>query len=171
VTRAPARARTPGLSMEKPIRLFLPKILGRTPRGSARRQPSPPARVRVVALVVSQQDRQVLDAQEAFETRSAESLENAGDLMKMFHAPVVLLDRNWPGIDWRAAIQRFASSPDRPCVILISGVADEYLWESVVQWGGYDILAKPLPMDAVERVIKLALAYREVALGPLARGA
>jgi DNA-binding NtrC family response regulator len=156
--------------MEKLIRQSLRRIPGWARRGGAT-QPSPPARVLGVALVVNQQDRQVLDAQGAFEAHLAESLENAWDLMKIFHAPVVLLDRNWPGIDWRAAIQRFASSPDRPCVILISGVADEYLWESVVQWGGYDILAKPLRVDAVERVIKLALAYREVALGPLARGA
>jgi DNA-binding NtrC family response regulator len=157
--------------MEKPTRQFLRKILGWTQRGGARRQPSPPARVRVVALVVSQQDRQVLEAHEAFETHLAESLENAWDLMKMFHAPVVLLDRNWPGTDWRAEIQRFASSPDRPCVILMSGVTDECLWENVVRWGGYDILAKPLRADALERVIKLALAYRDLALGPLARGA
>jgi hypothetical protein len=165
-----ARARNSGMTMEKLIRQSLRRIPGWIRRGGAT-QPSPPARVRVVALVVNQQDRQVLDVQEAFETHFAESLENAWDLMKTLHAPVVLLDRNWPGTDWRVEIQRFASSPYRPCVILISGVADEYLWETVVQWGGYDILAKPLRADAVEHVIKLALVYWDVALGPLARGA
>jgi DNA-binding NtrC family response regulator len=164
------RAPISGLNMEKSIRQFLPRIPGWIRRGGAR-QSSPPARVSVVALVVNQQDRQVLDAQETFEAHLAESLENAWDLTKMFHAPVVLLDRNWPGTDWRAAIQGFASSPYRPCAILISGVADDYLWETVVRLGGYDILAKPLRADSVERVIKLALAYRDVALGPLARGA
>jgi hypothetical protein len=168
---SPKRARPhSGLRMEKFIRPFLPKIAGWTRRGGAR-QPSPPARVRVVALLVNQQDRQPLEALEAFETHFAESLENAWALTNTFNAPVVLLDRNWPGIDWRAAIQCFASSPYRPCTILISGVVDQYLWESVVQLGGYDVLAKPLQAHAVERVIRLALAYRDVALGSLARGA
>jgi DNA-binding NtrC family response regulator len=156
--------------MERFIRQFLPKIPGWARRGDAR-QTAPPARVRIIALLVNQEDRQVLAAHEGFETHFAESLENAWGLMKMLNTPVVLLDRNWPGADWRATIQRFASFSHRPCVILISGVADDYLWEAVVHWGGYDVLAKPLQSDAVERVIKLALAYWDVALGPLPHGA
>ncbi|HEY6347554.1 MAG TPA: hypothetical protein VIY49_39190 [Bryobacteraceae bacterium] len=91
------------------------------------------------------------------------SLENAYHLMKTFGAPVVLLDRDWPGTDWRDTVHKFASAGSGPCVILLSAVADDHLWEVVVRCGGYDALAKPLQAQAVARVIKRALAYRDFA--------
>jgi response regulator of citrate/malate metabolism len=149
--------------MGKSIRQFLPQISGWTRRGRPAAEAARPARVPVIALLMDAQDWRILASQDAFETHFAVSLENAMDLMKTFDAPVVLLDRDWPGSDWRDAIRKFASAGSRPCVILISAVADDHLWESVVRCGGSDVLVKPLQVPAVERVIKMALAYREFA--------
>jgi DNA-binding NtrC family response regulator len=148
--------------MGKSIRQFLPKISGWTRRGRPAAESARPARVPIIALLMDAQDWRILASQDAFETHFAVSLEDAYDLMKTFDAPVVLLDRDWPGSDWDA-IRKFASAGSRPCVILISAVADDHLWEAVVRCGGYDALAKPLQAQALERVIKRALAYRDFA--------
>jgi len=52
-----------------------------------------------------------------------------------------------------------SSSRHRPCVLLVSRVVDDYLWNEVVRRGGYDVLSKPLREEEVARAIKLAWAY------------
>jgi DNA-binding NtrC family response regulator len=150
--------------MEKTTPPFLSRISGWARRqghsGNGRVSP----RVQVIALVVNEQDRQVLAGQKAFEAHFAQSYEDAWDLMKRLSASVVLLDQDWPGTDWRAMVQLLASSSQRPCVILLCGRADEFLWEWVIRHSGYDVLAKPLQADDVEIVVKVALAYRELAM-------
>ena len=74
-------------------------------------------------------------------------------------APVILFDRDWPGNQWKVIVQTLAASAHRACVVLMSGVADDYLWQELVRRGGYDILAKPLRADDFTRVMKLALSY------------
>ena len=56
---------------------------------------------------------------------------------------IVILDRDLASPDWRPAVRRFASQANCACVILASRVIDDYLWEEVIQHGGYDVLAKP----------------------------
>jgi DNA-binding NtrC family response regulator len=121
-----------------------------------------PSRVPVVALVVNEQDRHVLAsvfAQEPFDIRFAESCEKACSMANQLTAPVILLDRDWPETEWRAAVERLTATPHRPCVILVSGVSDAYLSQELARWRGYDVLPKPLRADKVERTVKLALSY------------
>lgn len=116
----------------------------------------------VVALVADAQDRHVLANafdREPLDVRFAESCEEAVSIVNQLTAPVVLLDRDWPGTEWKAAVERLASSPHHACVILLSGVSDVYLWQELTQRGGYDVLPKPLQADKVARVVKLALWY------------
>jgi FixJ family two-component response regulator len=80
-----------------------------------------------------------------------------------------LVDRNWPGSDWRTVVEELSLSPRRPCIILLSGVLDERLWAEVVGRGGYEILAKPLQAEQAVRVIKLALSYQQAASRALPR--
>lgn len=137
-----------------------------------RGMPSPfavPSRVPVVALIVNEQDRHVLTSmadQESLEVHFAESCEEASDFANRFAAPIILLDRDWPGSEWRAAVERLAASPKGTCVILVSGVTDAYLWQELIRRGGYDVLAKPLRAPNIARVIKLALHYRTSAAKP-----
>ena len=43
--------------------------------------------------------------------------------------------------------------------MLISPVADDYLWNEVLSNGGYDVLAKPLRQQDVLRAVKFAWSY------------
>jgi FixJ family two-component response regulator len=82
---------------------------------------------------------------------------------------VILLDRDWPETEWKAAVERLASSPHHPCVILVSGVSDIYLSQELARRGGYDVLPKPLQADKVERTVRLALSYWNTAAKPAVR--
>lgn len=119
-------------------------------------------RTSIVALIVSDHDREVLtriSACEPVDVHFADSHRDAWEAMNRLNSPVILYDRDWPHAEWRTAVQALASSPHRSCVILASRVADDYLWEELIRCGGYDLLAKPFRADNVARALKLALSY------------
>jgi DNA-binding NtrC family response regulator len=121
-----------------------------------------PSRIPVVALVVSAQDRNVLasvSGQKPLDVHFAESCEEGWAVAAQLTAPVILFDRDWPKTEWRMAVKSLAASPHRPCVVLMSGVADDYLWQELIRRGGYDVLPKPLRADNVARIVRLALSY------------
>lgn len=131
----------------------------------ASRSPSPkavPPRIPVVAVVVSEQDRNTLtgvSGQELVELHFVESCEEARTVANHLAAPVILLDRDLPGAEWRIAVKSLAALPHRACVVLMSGVVDDYLRQELIRRGGYEVLPKPLRADNISRVIKLALSY------------
>ena len=45
------------------------------------------------------------------------------------------------------------------CILLISRVVDDYLWNDVVMSGRYDVLRSPLREDDVVRNVRLAWSY------------
>ena len=140
--------------------------------GGAARPAALPSRVPVVALVVNEQDRHVLTnafGEEPLDVRFAESCEEACSVANQLTAPVILLDRDWPETEWRAAVERLTASPHHACVILMSGVSDTYLWQELTRRGGYDVIPKPLQADKVERAVKLALSYWNSAPKPAER--
>ena len=121
-----------------------------------------PPRIPVVALVVSDQDRQVLtsvSSQELLELHLVESCEEACIVASQLTAPVILFDRDLPGAEWRTAVRSLAASPHRACVVLMSGVVDDYLRQELIRRGGYEVVPKPLRPENVSRGIKLALSY------------
>jgi DNA-binding NtrC family response regulator len=128
-----------------------------------------PPRVAVIALLVNEHDRDVLTSSsgmEPLDVRFAESYEEACALASRLTAPIILFDRDWPGIEWRTAVASLAALPHRACVLLISGVADGYLWQELIRTGGYDVVPKPLRPDNVASVVKLALSYWNSASEP-----
>ncbi len=119
-------------------------------------------RICIVALIVSDHDREILtriSTHEPVDIHFANSHVDAWEATNRLNAPVILYDRDWPNAEWRATVQVLASSPNRSCVILASRVADDYLWQELIRYGGYDLLAKPFRPDDVTRVLKLALSY------------
>lgn len=72
---------------------------------------------------------------------------------------VILCDRDLPSSDWRDVVQKLATTSRPTCVILLSGIVDDSLWEEVIRCGGYDVLAKPLRRNEVLRVVKLARSF------------
>lgn len=120
------------------------------------------SRTPVIALIVSDQDRDVLStvsAQEAVDVYFPKTRVDAWDDMGRLSSPVILYDRDWPNAEWRTTVHSFATSEQRPCVILMSRVADEYLWQELIHWGGHDLVTKPLRAEDVSRTLKLALSY------------
>jgi hypothetical protein len=127
-----------------------------------RRGPIVASRTPVIALAVSDHDREVLTGVYSggpVDLYLAASRVEAWDVMHRLRSPVVLYDRDWPNAEWRTTVHTFASSPQRPCVILASRVADEYLWQELIRCGGHDLLAKPLRAEEVNRAVRLALSY------------
>jgi DNA-binding NtrC family response regulator len=137
--------------------------------GRDRSRNEPPSRISIVALAVGEQDKSILRAisgQKPVDTHFADSCEEALAIANRLIAPVILFDRDWPGTDWRVAVEQLAATPHGACVILISGVADDNLWQELIRRGGYDVLAKPLRTEDVARVLMLALSYWRVTATP-----
>jgi DNA-binding NtrC family response regulator len=131
-----------------------------------------PLPIPIVAMLLGDGDRDVLaklDGGQQFQAHFAGSREAAWDALNRLASPVILYDRDWPGAEWRTAVQRLALTPHRACVILVSRVADDYLWQELIRCGGYDVLTKPLQADDATRVIRLALSYWQSSRGPAQR--
>ena len=136
-------------------------------RSQPERQQEPAASLQpslaLVAIIEDEQDRSTLREaaeQEHWQLYFAKSCEEAWHLAERLQAQVILCDRDLPEMEWRQAVGVLASLAHRPVVVLISPVADEYLWNELFRIGGFDLLRKPLRTGEVARVLKLALSYR-----------
>ena len=47
----------------------------------------------------------------------------------------------------------------KSCVVLVSPVNDEYLWQEVIQYGGFDVITKPFQSDQIRRHIDHAWLF------------
>lgn len=72
------------------------------------------------------------------------------------HPCVVICERDLGDCDWKHIVEVTASLPDPPPVIVTSRLADERLWAEVLNFGGFDVLAKPLDAHEVRRVVSFA---------------
>ena len=118
--------------------------------------------ITMVCLLGETNDRMVV-AEVAYQNRwdalFIDHKEHALSAFEHVHAQIVLVDRDAAGPEWRSIIAKFAEASPGACVILVSKVLDDYLWNEVVCNGGYEILAKPLREDEVRRTVRLARSY------------
>jgi CheY-like chemotaxis protein len=124
------------------------------------------APIAVIGLVTNAGDRRLLAgicSRNHWDLQFADTREEARRALDNLQAPVILCDRDLPGNGWRETVEDLASSPHRPCIILVSGVVDTYLCDEVVRMGGYDVLSKPLREDDVIRAVRLAWSYWNIA--------
>lgn len=87
------------------------------------------------------------------------ALESAAVSVAAEMPPVILLDRDLAGQDWRETVRMLASQPPAPAVILASHVVDQYLFTEVVHHGGYDVISKPFRVDELRRALGLAFSF------------
>lgn len=116
----------------------------------------------VVALIRDRHDRSLLETisvRDHLAIHFADTCEEAWNAANRLKSPVVLCERDVPGIEWPDAVRILASAVPHPCVILTSPVSDDYLWKEIVARGGYDVLPTPLREADTTRSIKLALSY------------
>jgi FixJ family two-component response regulator len=124
--------------------------------------PPPNSDVAIVGLVIDEQGRWLLaglGSRNQWRVTFADSVETAQTLSVQLRACAILCDREVPGREWREVVEALSSGVHRPCVLLVSSVVDDYLWNEVVRRGGYDVLSKPLREEDLLRAIKLAWAY------------
>jgi DNA-binding NtrC family response regulator len=80
---------------------------------------------------------------------------------------VVLLDRHFQGSDWRYSVSSLPNPAANRCLILLSDVSDPYLWNELVQHGGFDVLARPFECSALLRTLAFAQKHCEAGWPPL----
>jgi DNA-binding NarL/FixJ family response regulator len=118
--------------------------------------------LKILALSVFLQDRILLERlgkQYDWELRFTNSPTEAFKWVSQNQFEIILCDRNQPGYPWREVMDCLAKSSPRSCILLISPVNDDYLWNDVLQWGGYDVLRRPLLPEAVLHSIGAAIRF------------
>jgi DNA-binding NtrC family response regulator len=85
--------------------------------------------------------------------------EEAEKALRELKPQVMLFDRDLAGQDWREFVKGFASASGGACIMLVSKVVDEHLWNDLVSNGGYEVLRKPLHNDEVSRAVRMAWSY------------
>ena len=138
---------------------FLSSILRRSQRSDVR---SVNANLTLVALVLDESDRTLLSnlaVEHGWTIHFARTGDEAWQVLNSSQAQIVLCQREEPGSDWRGIIKKMVSPPHLVCAILVSNVADNYLWNEVMMWGGHDVLSTPLREENVVRAIRLAWLY------------
>jgi len=153
--------------------LAIGSLLARVKRMFHGVPPSPgSARVRIVGLLADARDRELLTAaagRHQWDVTLAGTYPEARQLLEKIRAPVVLCDRDLLDQDWGSMVRGLAECSHRACILLVSKVADDYLWNEVIRRGGCDILYKPLHEDEVVRAVKLAWSYWNLAASPSMR--
>ena len=66
---------------------------------------------------------------------------------------VVIAEAELPGWRWQEVHRDLLRLPVPPELVVTSRMADEHLWAEVLNLGAYDVLARPLDREEVERVI------------------
>ncbi len=122
-------------------------------------EPAPP--ITILAVLADDGDHSVvtdLARRNRWEMRRVESLDGTRRLSASLHPQIILLDRDVAGREWRGFIADVAASSGA-CVVLVSTVLDDNLWNEVVCNGGYEVLSKPLREEQVSRTVRMARSY------------
>ena len=118
--------------------------------------------ITILSVPGTDPDRQLLDEislRNHWKISFASSSDEAREWLKRSKPQIILIDRDIDGADWRYAVSSLAAASGGACVLLISRVIDDYLWNEVVTNGGYDVLRKPLSENDVMRNVRLAWSY------------
>lgn len=118
--------------------------------------------VSVLCLLAEEQDRSLisdLSQRNRWEAFFATTREEAVRVLPTLKPQIIFFDRDLAGQDWRGFVTGFAAASGRACIMLVSKVIDDYLWNELVSNGGYEVLRKPLREDEVFRAVRMAWSY------------
>lgn len=87
---------------------------------------------------------------------SATTSREALELMGRHTVAVVIAERRLGDGCWKTMWEKLSSAGVPPMLVVTSQDADNHLWGEVLNLGGYDVLAKPLDEEEVERVVTSA---------------
>lgn len=94
----------------------------------------------------------------SMELAAAANMEEASNALRGGAFPIVLLDRDWSE-RWQSAIAQITKMRRKTCVVLLSSVSDQYLWDETVQHGGFDILTRPFKKEQVTSTLHFAYVH------------
>jgi len=121
--------------------------------------------IKLMGIFPSAADRKLLhelSARHSWTVVFASSCDEAREMLVRVQPQIVLLDREAEAADWRYSMSSLAVQSNGACVLLVSRVIDEYLWNAVVSNGGYDVVRKPLGEEDLLRNVRLAWSYWNV---------
>jgi FixJ family two-component response regulator len=122
---------------------------------------SPPA-VNIVCLAANESDQSLmlqLCRRNHWGVVFPESRTQSERALHQLRPQIMLFDRDIAGQDWREFVAGFAEASSGVCILLLSTVIDDNLWNDLVANGGYEVLRKPLREDEVSRAVKMAWSY------------
>ena len=113
------------------------------------------------ALLISpaQQDHETLQelfAEERWNLLTATSLNAALTILRQQRVAVVITEQDLALGDWKDVLSAIGLMSHIPILIVISRIADAYLWSEALNLGAYDVMAKPLHPAEVIRVLNSA---------------
>jgi DNA-binding NtrC family response regulator len=116
-----------------------------------------------VLIVTSQMEdvdelRSILEGT-PWDLSDASHLEDPSVAIKAAAPPILLFDRNTADGAWQVTMKRIIKSRRGVCVVLLSNVGDQYLWDEVVQHGGFDLLTRPFRKEQVLSTLMFAYAH------------
>ena len=89
--------------------------------------------------------------------------QDATAALKAASIPILLLDSRLletaGGSTWQVELKKLAKTRRNACVILLSNVTDQYLWDEVVQHGGFDVLTRPFKREQMLSTLLFAYAH------------
>ncbi len=86
----------------------------------------------------------------------ARTWQEGSRILNQSPVPLILCERELPDGSWRDVVQAVARCPVAPLVIVTSRAADDALWAEVLNFGGWDVLAKPFEPAEVAWAVKTA---------------
>ena len=136
----------------------------RTKSGSRTGQEDAPARsIRILSVSSIADDHKTLRRilkHSKWHVAGATTCTEAIAHLTWHRVPIVLCESALPDGSWKDILDQVAQYPEPPTLIVTSRLADDYLWAEVLNWGGYDVLAKPFNEGEVRRVIEGASLRR-----------
>lgn len=87
------------------------------------------------------------------------SIDEVGALIETKPTPLVIYDRDSTEDSWRNAVRLLSDLPARPCVLLASQVADNYLLDEIVKNHGFDVLPKSIGRERLIQRLRFAWTW------------
>jgi DNA-binding response OmpR family regulator len=118
--------------------------------------------VTVVCFLSEDQDRSLMTdlcRRQRWAVFFAATRQQADRALQELKPQIMLFDRDLAGQGWREFVTSFAAASGGICIMLVSKVIDDYLWNELVSNGGYEVLRKPLREEEVSRAVKMAWTY------------
>lgn len=96
----------------------------------------------------------------AWTVYEARTMDAANELLHHHQPLLVLCERNLVEGSWRDLLVEINRLPNPPFLIVTTRLADEHFWAEALNFGAYDVLAKPFDSTELTRTLLSACMHR-----------